>query len=445
MELIDLLQQQLLQDDLSEAITTAASMHPADVAEALQEVAIQKQAVFLAALPHRQAAEILQKLELEEEVLILNQIGPTLATEILREMSTDDATDLLAKLPKESSDKLILLLQEEGQGLRELLEYEEDTSGGLMATEFVAVREDQTVVEVLSLLRKQAPAADIAYYIYVVDHTNKLTGVLSLRELVVSPLTAEIGSIMMRDVVSVPEDMDQEEVARLFDKYSFLVLPVVDEENRLIGIITVDDVLGVVEEEATEDIHKSASISPLETNYANAGVFTLFSKRVFWLLGLIIVNLISTGIMAAYEDVLASVITLTFFIPLLIDTGGNTGSQSATLIIRALVTKDVELSDWRDVFLKELAVGVSLGLVLGIAGSCLGLFRGDLRVAIVVGLTMSAIVIVANLIGMILPFILTHLRMDPAVISAPLITSIVDAVGLLIYFSIAAWVFQFSL
>ncbi len=239
--------------------------------------------------------------------------------------------------------------------------------------------------------------------------------------------------------------MDQEEVARLFDKYSFLVLPVVDEENRLIGIITVDDVLGVVEEEATEDIHKSASISPLETNYANASVLTLFSKRVFWLLSLIIVNLISTGIMAAYEDVLASVITLTFFIPLLIDTGGNTGSQSATLIIRALVTKDVELADWREVFLKELAVGVSLGLVLGIAGSCLGLFRGDLRVAIVVGLTMSAIVIVANLIGMILPFILTHLRMDPAVISAPLITSIVDAVGLLIYFSIAAWVFQFSL
>ena len=216
-----------------------------------------------------------------------------------------------------------------------------------------------------------------------------------------------------------------------------MVLPVVDEEDRLVGIITVDDVITIAKEEATEDIHKAGSVIPLETSYKSAGVLTLYSKRVGWLLVLILVTLISSGVVAAFEETLSAALVLTFFIPLLIGTGGNTGCQSATLMVRALVTGDVKLSSWFRTFGKELLVGALLGLTLGVAGWLLGAFRGGLLIGLIIGLTMLAIVVIANLVGVVLPFILTRLRLDPAVASSPLITTIMDAIGLLTYFTIA--------
>ena len=432
----------LLREALNESIVVTAEMHPVDVAETLKEVPVIAQVRFIAALTPERAAEILQEMELEAEKELFGRLEKGKAAELLKLMDTDEAVDLLAKLPEKNSEELLVLMNDDGQEIKELLKYEEDTSGGLMVTEFVAIKEEQTVEEVLTLLRRQAPSAETAYYIYVLRNDRTMAGVISLRELVISPLKTKIKSIMKRDVISVPGDLDQEEVAHIFEKYGFLVLPVVDEESRLVGVITVDDVLDVAEEEATEDIHKGASVNPLETGYDCAGIWTLFSKRIVWLISLIFLNLISSGIMAAYEEVLSTAITLALFIPLLIDTGGNTGSQSATLIIRALVTGDVKMSDWAKVLLKELAVGFCLGLTLGVAGFLLGIFRGGIDVGIVVGLTMIAIVIVSNLIGMILPFGLNLLRLDPAVASSPLITTIADASGLVIYFKIAAWILK---
>ena len=436
------LKQFLLNGQITEPIENAATMHPADVAETLREIPFEIQMEFIAKLLPERAADILQEMKLDSEADILSELEPTKAAEILRQMYTDEAADLLAELPEEDSEELIALMKDDGEEIKELLEYEEDTSGGLMATEFVAIREEQTVEEVLAQLRQQAPSAENAYYIYVLKKDQTLAGVVSLRELVVSPLDTKIEAIMKRDVISVSEDMDQEEVAHIFEKYGFLILPVVDEEHKLIGIITVDDVLVVAEEEATEDIHKGASITPLETGYDGTGILTLFNKRIFWLVGLVFVNLVSSGVIASFEKVLSSAISLVSFIPLLIGTGGNTGSQSATLIIRALVTGDVKVSDWGKVFLKELLVGICLGLVLGLTSSVLGIFRGGVEVGLVIGLTMVSIVIVANLIGMLLPFGLTLLKLDPAVASSPLITTISDATGLLIYFSIAAIVLK---
>ncbi|HHZ19730.1 MAG TPA: magnesium transporter [Firmicutes bacterium] len=436
------LKELLLLEDLSPAIEAVPSLHPADVAEGLKDVPFEQQLRFINLLTSERAAEILQAMEVNEAAEILNGLEENQAAEILKHMFTDEAADVLGELPEEDSEKLIALMEEAGEEVRELLAYEEDTSGGLMSTEFITVQEGQRVGEVLAFLRKQAPSTENAYYLYVVNQAGVLTGVVSLRDLVISPLTTKIGTIMKKEVISVPEDMDQEEVARLFEKYGFLALPVVDMDKKLVGVITVDDVLDVAVEEVTEDIHKSASITPLETGYTDAGVWTLFSKRILWLVGLILVNLVSSGIIAAYEKVLASTITLVAFIPLLIGTGGNTGSQSATLIIRALVTGDVKLAEWGRVFLKELFVGICLGLVLGAAGTGLGVFRGGPEVGLVIGLTMLAIVVVSNLIGMSLPFILTVLRMDPAVASSPLITTISDASGLVIYFTIASHILR---
>ena len=250
-------------------------------------------------------------------------------------------------------------------------------------------------------------------------------GVVSLRTLVTKPLKTEIREVMYRDVISVPEDMDQEEVARLFDKYGFLVLPVVDKQAHLVGVITLDDVLDVAEEEATEDIHKTASIIPMKEAYIDASVWTLFKKRILWLLSLIMINVISSQIMASYEQVLSTALALAFFIPMLIGTGGNAGSQSAALVVRALVTGDIKLVDWRRILCKEVLVGGGLGMALGLASTLLGV-AGRASDRLVVGfpwwrlccfLTSSAC----------FSFHSDKATFDPTVASSPLITSICDA------------------
>lgn len=412
-------------------------LHPADLVDTLREFSPEEQEEFFLLIPNEQSAMILQEMELSEATAVLARLPAGTAAEILKKMYSDEAVDILAELPKEKAAQLLALMKEAGQELKELLSYEEDTSGGLMATEFVAVPENLTVGGTLAYLRKVAPSAENAYYIYVVKRDKRLVGVITLRELVVAPLETRVGQIMHKNVVKVPDNLDQEEVARLFEKYGLLVLPVVDEEERLIGVITFDDVMEIAKEEATEDIHKTGSVTPLKTSYKSAGILTLYSKRVGWLLGLILVNLVSSGVIAAYEETLSTALALVFFIPLLIDTGGNTGCQSATLMVRALVTGDIKLTSWFRTFTKELLVGTLLGATLGTAGWLLGVFRGGELIGVIIGLTMLLIVIIANLVGMILPFILTKLRLDPAVASSPLITTIMDALGLVTYFTIA--------
>jgi magnesium transporter len=436
------LEQQLLAGNISRMVKLVGRMHPADVAEALIKVPLEKQVALVTVLPDVMGALVLQEMALPDEAALLMQLKPEKAAAILTQMYTDEAADVLAIIPPEDALTLLALMGAKGTQVKKLLAYESDTSGGLMATEFITIQEEQTIEEVLRFLREHTPP-ESAYYLYVESKDRRLVGVVSLRTLVTKPLSAKVKDVMYREVISVPEDMDQEEVAHLFDKYSFLVLPVVDEKEHLLGVITLDDVLDVAEEEATEDIHKTASIIPMKEAYLDAGIWTLFSKRILWLLSLILINVVSSQVMARYEQVLSTAIALTFFIPMLIGTGGNTGSQSAALVVRALVTGDIQLADWGRVFWKELVVGAVLGFILGLASSVMGLWRGGPAIGLVVGLTMVAVVLFSNLLGMLLPFILTRLRIDPTVASSPLITSICDAAGLVIYFSIATLILRF--
>jgi magnesium transporter len=276
--------------------------------------------------------------------------------------------------------------------------------------------------------------------IYVVDAGWRLLDDMPLRRLVLAEPTQRVEEIMDHTMVRLEATDDREEAVRTMRRYDRVALPVVDTGGVLVGIVTVDDVFDVAEEEATEDFHRAGAMLPLRTSYWEATKRVLFRARIGWLAALVLVNLISSGVIAAYEEVLEAVVALAFFIPLIIDTGGNTGSQSATMMIRAISTGDVTPRPWFRAFTKELAIGVAIGLSLGVLGMLLGFFRGGFAIGIVVLLTMVTMLVMTNLVGVVLPFLLTRLRLDPAIASGSLITSIADAVELIISFSFAVWI-----
>jgi magnesium transporter len=354
-------------------------------------------------------------------------------------MSPDDRVDLLQQLDDEVVESLLpLVAKADREDIRRLLSYPEDSAASVMTTDYAWLPSDLTVDEAIASVRRQAPDRETIYYIYVVDEYRHLIGTVSLRDLVLAKGSTRIADIMQRDVVAVPADQDQEEVARQMARYDFIAIPVVDNQHRLIGIITFDDLADIVEDEATEDFHLTAAVSPLAQGYHESRVLTLVRRRAGWLIILVFVNLVSSGVIAAYQETLEAAIALAFFLPLLIDSGGNTGSQAATLIIRALATDEIRLSEWLGTLLKELGVGFALGMTMAVASFLLGYFRGGWEIGMIVGVSMLGIVMITNLIGVLLPFALTRLRIDPAVASSPLITTIADATGLILYFNVAA-------
>ncbi len=320
------------------------------------------------------------------------------------------------------------------------MSYAEHTAGSVMTTDYATLSANLSVTEAFNQLQLQAPSSETIYYVYVVDDERHLLGFVSLRSLVLARPSAMVRDIMHTDVISVRVEQDREQVAQKMAKYDFLAIPVVDEYNHLMGIVTFDDVADVVQAETTEDFHLTAAVAPLAQGYAASNVWSLYNRRIGWLIILVFVNLVSSGVIAAYEETLQSAIALAFFLPLLIDSGGNTGAQAATLIVRAIATNDIHLRSWLKILKKELAVGLSLGLTMALASFTLALFRGGIEIGLIVGLSMLCIVVFTNLVGILLPFILTRLRFDPAVASSPLITTVADATGLLLYFNIATWI-----
>ena len=314
-----------------------------------------------------------------------------------------------------------------------------DTAKSLMRTDFIAIKAESTVDDVLQFLRGKDLSSYASSYLYVVNGENHPVGVVALPDLVSASPGEKISSIMEKKIISVRQDTDQEEVAEIIQDEDLIIIPVVDFEGRLIGIIGVDDILDVIEAEVTEDFLQMAVVGKAPINPATASPLYLYRRRISWLLILVIVNIFAGGGMAYFEDTIKAVIALVFFLPLLIDSAGNAGSQSATLMIRALATGEVEIDDWLDLFKKEIFVAVLLGVTMGAAVSILGIFRGGPDVAVIVALSMITIVLVGSIIGMSLPFILDKFKLDPATASAPLITSIADITGILIYFSIASW------
>ena len=302
------------------------------------------------------------------------------------------------------------------------------------------MKPDWTIARALDHIRARGRASETVNVIYVVDAEWRLLDDMPLRRLVLADPAQRVEEIMDHTVVRLEAMDDREEAVRTMRRYDRLALPVVDSGGVLVGIVTVDDVLDVAEAEATEDFHRSGAMLPLRTSYWEATKLVLYRARIGWLAALVLVNLVSSGVIAAYEEVLEAVVALAFFIPLIIDTGGNAGSQSATMMIRAISTGVVQLTQWFRAFTKEFVIGVAIGVTLGVLGMLLGFFRGGFEIGIVVLLTMITMLVLTNLVGVVLPFILTRIGLDPAIASGPLITSVADAVGLIIYFSFAVWI-----
>lgn len=412
-----------------------------EVAELLLELEKPERVLMFRALPRSHAAGVFAYLAPGTQNALIQELTDEESRELLAGMSPDDRTPLLGELPGRATQRLLnLLTEEDRRASLELLGYPEESVGRIMTPDYVAVRPEWTVGEALDHIRTFGVDRETVNWIYVVDDSWKLLDTLMLRTFIVTGAQERVAAVMDHRFTSIAADEDREAAVRKIQDYDLEALPVVDTGGILVGIVTVDDVLDIAEREATEDIQLGAAVQPLQESYRESGVWPLFAKRVPWLIILVLVGLLSSGVIEAFEETLAAAVALAFFIPLLIDSGGNTGSQAATLMVRAIATGDLRLGQWARAIGKELAVGIALGVALGGAAAILGLFRGGVEIGIIVGFTMVAIVLTANLIGTILPFALSRFRIDPAVASAPLITTVVDATGLIIYFSIATLV-----
>lgn len=385
-------------------------------------------------------AEVLEYLPLAMQIQLAYQFPLEQLASLMDAMHSDDFIDLYKQMPCEVQQQLLGKLSTQSlQTLRELHAYPEETAGALMSSDFVTLAPELSMTEAIEMLRDIAGNHDTLYLIYIVDEKQHLLGVISLRQIIQARPDATINEVMTTDVVYATVDEDQEQVARTLAYYDFIALPVVDATQKLVGIITYDDAMDIAEAESTEDILKSGAVTPLnELSLKTAPILRLYQKRVFWLVILVFGSLLSGIGIAHFEDIISTHIVLVFFLPLLVGSGGNAGSQSATLMVRALATGDVQFKDWFSLLGRESLVALCLGGTMAIAVSILGYIRGDWMVAVVLALSMLGIVLMGCLIGMSLPFILNKLKMDPASASAPLVTSICDATGVIIYLFIAS-------
>jgi magnesium transporter len=397
------------------------------------------QVLVFRALPRERAADVFAYFEPEDQDDVLAALTDADTRALLADLSPDDRTAMLEELPATVTRRLMDLLSPEDLAeSRQLLGYPEESVGRLMTPDYLSIRAEWPCEQALAHIRKFGRDSEIFNILYVTDASGKLVDIVRMRRLIMTEPAALIQEMLNYNCVSISAYDDREVAVEMIQRYDVNALPVVDSEGVLLGIVTVDDILDVAEEEATEDIQKGAAVAPLETRYSVASPAQLFRKRIGWLLVLIFVNLISASVISSYEAYVMEFITLALFMPLVIASGGNCGAQSATLMVRAIATGDLELSDWVMAVGKELLVGGLLGVAMAvIAGVVSQLYGGDSHIAWIVGLSMIAIVFVANGFGALLPFVLSRLNVDPAAASSPLITSVMDVLGLLIYFSIA--------
>lgn len=424
-------------NDFDSALAAVKSLRPVDLADVLEQLEPTLCWRLLERLPKR--AEVFSYIEADEQVRLAREFPRATLAELVSEMPADERTDLFKRFDQNQRDILLpALAQAEREDIRKLSAYVEGTAGALMTSDYAALKQDMSVAQSLAHLRDEAPDAETIYQVYVIDDARCLLGVVSLRDLILADLNKTIQDLMTSDVVSADVGDDQEDIAKKIARYDLLALPIIDEVGVLIGIVTYDDAMDVASEEVTEDIHKSAGVSTIIGNLKDASIGLLYRKRVFWLVLLVFGNLFSGAGIAHFEDIIAANIVLVFFLPLLVDSGGNAGSQSATLMVRALATGEVVMRDWLYLIGREALVALALGCTMAVAVSVLGYIRGDETVALVLALSMVSIVMIGCMIGMSLPFVLSKFNFDPASASAPLITSVCDATGVVIYLFIAS-------
>ena len=391
-------------------------------------------------LPKELASDVFACLPVEKQEHIINSITDYELSAIVNDLFVDDAVDMLEELPANVVKRVLKNSTPDTRKLiNQFLKYPEGSAGSIMTAEYVGLKKRMTVEEAFAYIRRHGVDKETIYTCYVMDAKRALEGVVTVKDLLMHPYEEVIGNIMDSHVIKAVTTDDQEEVAESFRKYDLLSLPVVDHENRLVGIVTVDDAVDVMEQEATEDFEKMAAMAPSEKPYLKTGVFSLARHRIVWLLVLMISGMITGGILGRYEAAIAAMPLLVTFIPMLTDTGGNAGSQSSTLVIRGLAVNEITLRDFPRVLWKELRVSLLVGVVLSAVNfvRLILTYPGSEMVALTVALTMLCTVIVAKTIGGVLPLIAKACRMDPAIMASPLITTIVDAVSLVIYFAVA--------
>ena len=437
---------QLLEDrKYGEIAALVKDMNPADAAAMLQELPESKMPLVFRLLPKELAAETFAYMEGDAQEVLIQGFTDKELDEVIGEMFLDDAVDMIEEMPANVVKKILRHVDADTRKMiNQVLNYPKDSAGSIMTMEYVDLKRRMTVEQAFERIRSTALDSETVYTCYVTDGRRKLEGVITVRELLLAPKDAVLRDIMETNVKFVTTHTDQEEAARLLSKYDFLALPVVDTENRLVGIVTVDDAMDVMQEEATEDMERMAAIAPSDKPYMKVSVFENWKKRAPWLLFLMISAAFTGSIITHFETALAANLVLSSFIPMLMSTGGNTGSQASTTIIRSLSLGEVRYRDIPQILLKESSTAVLCGVTLAVANflKLMLLDQVGVPVALVVCLTILAVSLVANLLGSLLPLFAKRVGLDPTVMASPLISTILDAVSLVIYFNIAVAVLQ---
>ncbi|MGB3532587.1 MAG: magnesium transporter [Microcoleaceae cyanobacterium] len=440
------LQVLLERGDLQAAKAILVPVQPADIAEAIEGLPETMQVIAFRLLSKDEAIEVYEQLDSSVQQSLCEKFKRQEVIDIVDKMSPDDRVRLFEELPAAVVRRIVEQLSTtERRATALLLGYEAGTAGRVMTPEYLSLKENYTVAQSLERIRSLAYVTETIYSLYVTDADRKLIGILSLRDLVTAQLNQTIGEILSRDFVCVQTDTDQEEVARIIQRYDFLAVPVVDSEQRLVGIITVDDILDILQEETTEDIYALSGVQSEGDNYFQASILTVARRRVVWLLVLLLTNSVTGSILKTQQDIIQQVVSLSFFIPLLTGTGGNVGAQSSTVVIRGMNTDEIRALGPAQVVWREALAGMLLGTILGVlatAWASLFVVDGNWSVAISVGLSLVAISVLASVAGSSLPFLFRRLNLDPALMSAPFITTAVDVLGVLIYFNLARFILQ---
>lgn len=438
----------LLSDSPKDVAAETEELHPADLAEIVEQLPHDRVRDLLAALPKGRAADVLEYLDEELRADIIGEMSPVEAAAIVTQMTPDDRADTLEELDEAQAEEILSEIPAEQRAETEqLLSFEPDTAGGIMTTEFVSVAATTSVEQALEMVRALARSGrkEAMYAIYATDERGRLAGVLSLRELLAAAPGATIGDIAWEEVASVSPSADREEAARMIQKYDLVALPVVSESSHLMGVVTVDDVIDVIQKEQTEDVQKFGGLEALDMPYTQITFWPMIRKRVGWLAILFVGEMLTAVATNTYSDEIGRAVILTILMPLIISSGGNSGSQATSLIIRSLALGELQISDWWRVAMRELPAGLTLGVILGALGFLriwgqywLGIGAPPITYPMQVGFTIwvsvIGVVTVGTIVGSMLPFILRRFRLDPASASAPFVATLVDVLGLVIYF-----------
>lgn len=419
------------------------TINSADLPSILEEITEDQAIMVFRLLSKEQAAEAFVLMEADEQEKLINYLTDSEIKNVMNELYMDDAVNLIEEMPSNVVKRILANTKPENRKIiNELLKYPDETAGSMMTTEFIDLKENMTVADAFDFIREKGMKKETVYNCYVLSVDRKLLGVIDIKDLLLADRNALVEDIMDTNVVEANTLEDQEEITKLFDKYDCVAVPVVDKERRLVGIITIDDAIDVMKEETLEDFEKMAAIAPAETSYFKTSVFSHAKNRILWLFILMFSAMITGAIIENFQGAIASLPILVAFIPMLMDTGGNCGSQSSTLIIRGLAMDEITSKDLFKAMWKEFRVALLVGASLALVNSCRIMIQyHDIKIALVVSVTLMFTVILAKLLGCILPMLAKKLKLDPAIMASPLLTTIVDTVSVLLFFSISTAVF----